>query len=147
IRAMMARETGLRLSAESRLSDALETSREGVILVAADGTILLANRQLGEFFPAIAAELVPGTNFNDALRLIGRQLAAGEDGGIAPSGHRELELADGRWVRMTAKPTRKAAPFSFSPISLPSRNAKKICAPPSRTPKPPTPPRRAFWPI
>ena len=113
IRAMMARETGLRLSAESRLSDALETSREGVILVAADGTILLANRQLGEFFPAIAAELVPGTNFNDALRLIGRQLAAGEDGGIAPSGHRELELADGRWVRMTANATSEGGSILF----------------------------------
>ena len=34
IREMMTRETTLRRSAESRLSDALETSREGVILVA-----------------------------------------------------------------------------------------------------------------
>jgi signal transduction histidine kinase len=113
IRAMMARETGLRLSAESRLSDALETSREGVILVAADGTILLANRQLGEFFPAIADELVPGTNFNDALRLIGRQLGPNEDGIIALSGHRELELADGRWVRMTANATSEDGSILF----------------------------------
>jgi len=41
IREMMARETSLRLSAENRLADALETSREGVILVSSDGRIVL----------------------------------------------------------------------------------------------------------
>ena len=58
IREMMTREKTLRRSAESRLSDALETSREGVILVASDGAIVLANRQLRDFFPAIADRLV-----------------------------------------------------------------------------------------
>ena len=43
IRQMMARETAMRRSAESRLSDALETSNEGVMLVAPDGHIALAN--------------------------------------------------------------------------------------------------------
>ena len=51
IRDMMTRETGLRLSAENRLADALETSREGVILVAPDGRIVLANSALRDFFP------------------------------------------------------------------------------------------------
>ena len=54
IRGMMTRETSLRLSAENRLADALETSREGVILVAPDGRIVLANSALRDFFPAIA---------------------------------------------------------------------------------------------
>jgi PAS domain-containing protein len=40
---MMARETAMRRSAETRLADALETSREGVMLVEPDGRIAMAN--------------------------------------------------------------------------------------------------------
>jgi signal transduction histidine kinase/HAMP domain-containing protein len=109
IRAMMTRETGLRLSAENRLADALETSREGVILVAPDGRIVLANSALREFFPAIAGSLVSGAGFAEALRLIQSRLAVspgqpnGADlTGLIASEGAELELADGRWVRITA---------------------------------------------
>src|SRR6201996_4234791 len=70
IRGMMTRETQLRLSAENRLADALETSREGVILVAPDGGIVMANSALRAFFPAIAGSLVNGADFAEALRLI-----------------------------------------------------------------------------
>ena len=85
IREMMTRETGLRLSAENRLADALETSREGVILVAPDGHIVLANSSLRDFFPAIAGSLVSGTVFAEALRLIQTQLAAIADKPAAPT--------------------------------------------------------------
>ncbi|MGZ5928759.1 MAG: ATP-binding protein [Rhizomicrobium sp.] len=112
IREMMARETRLRRSAESRLSDALETSREGVILVA-DGTIVLANRQLREFFPAIADSLVSGTDFSQALGLIQQQLNPREDNVLAASGHTELELTNGRWVRMTANATSEGGSIIF----------------------------------
>ncbi|HWC62892.1 MAG TPA: HAMP domain-containing protein, partial [Rhizomicrobium sp.] len=107
IREMMSRETSLRLSAENRLADALETSREGVILVAADGRIVLANSSLRGFFPAIAASLVSGTMFSDALRLIQSQLkvSPAQPSGADLTGHAELELADGRWVRLTASAT------------------------------------------
>ena len=123
IREMMMREMALRRSAENRLSDALETSREGVILVAPDGTIALSNRQLDEFFPAIAGKLTDGTNFDQALRMIEAQLAPGRDSAIDPSGHAELqlaelepaelELADGRWVRMTASATSEGGSIIF----------------------------------
>ena len=112
IREMMARETRLRRSAESRLSDALETSREGVVLVA-DGTIVLANRQLREFFPAIADSLVSGTDFSQALGLIQQQLNPREDNVLAASGHTELELTNGRWVRMTANATSEGGSIIF----------------------------------
>ena len=112
IREMMARETRLRRSAESRLSDALETSREGVVVVA-DGVIVLANRQLREFFPAIAARLVTGTNFAEAMALIQQQLSAGGESTIGASGYTELELADGRWVRMTANATSEGGSIIF----------------------------------
>jgi len=107
IREMMTRETALRLSAENRLADALETSREGVILVSPDGRVVLANSSLRSFFPAIAGSLVSGAVFADALRLIQSQLAAspGQAGNANLAGHAELELADGRWVRLTASAT------------------------------------------
>jgi signal transduction histidine kinase/HAMP domain-containing protein len=107
IRGMMGRETQLRLSAENRLADALETSREGVILVAPDGRIVLANSSLRDFFPVIAGSLVSGAVFSDALRLIQSQLAVSHNrpGAADLTGHAELELADGRWVRLTASAT------------------------------------------
>ena len=113
IREMMGRETALRRSAENRLSDALETSREGVILVAPDGVIALCNRQLDAFFPAIAGRLASGTNFEQALRLIETQLVPGNARAADPSGHTELELSDGRWVRMTASATSEGGSIVF----------------------------------
>ena len=113
IREMMTREKTLRQSAESRLSDALETSREGVILVASDGTIALANRQLRDFFPAIAAQLVSGTSFSEVLRMIQKQLREPGRTAIGVSGHTELELADGRWVRMMANATSEGGSIIF----------------------------------
>ena len=105
IREMMSRETSLRLSAESRLADALETSREGVILAGPDGRIVLANSSLRGFFPAIAGSLVSGASIGEALRLIQGQLAMSQAQPADLAGHAELELADGRWVRMTASAT------------------------------------------
>ncbi|HVZ28337.1 MAG TPA: ATP-binding protein [Rhizomicrobium sp.] len=107
IREMMSRETQLRLSAENRLADALETSREGVILASPDGRIVLANSSLRDFFPAIAGSLVSGAPFADALRLIQTQLAVtpSQPGGADLTGHAELELANGHWVRITASAT------------------------------------------
>ena len=113
IREMMTREKSLRHSAESRLSDALETSREGVILVASDGTIALANRQLRDFFPAIANRLVSGTAFADVLRLLQQQLRTSDELVVGASGHTELELANGRWVRMTANATSEGGSIIF----------------------------------
>ena len=107
IREMMLRETSLRLSAENRLADALETSREGVILVSSEERIVLANSSLRDFFPAISGSLVSGASFSEALRLIQTQLAVtpSQPGGADLTGHAELELANGHWVRITASAT------------------------------------------
>jgi signal transduction histidine kinase len=122
IREMMSRETSLRLSAENRLADALETSREGVILVASDGRIVLANSSLRGLFPAIASSLVSGVMFSEALRLIQSQLKVtpAQPGGADLTGHAELELSDGRWVRVTASATSDAGSImllsDFTPV-------------------------------
>jgi signal transduction histidine kinase/HAMP domain-containing protein len=115
IREAMTREKELRRSAENRLVDALETSREGVMLVAPDGKIVMSNSTLRGFFPAIAYQLMPGTQFDTALGLIQGQLAVtqapSED--IHTSGHAELELADGRWLRMTGSATSEGGSIIF----------------------------------
>jgi len=115
IREAMTREKELRRSAENRLADALETSREGVMLVAPDGKIVMSNSTLRGFFPAIAHQLVPDTQFDTALSLIQGQLAPtqapSED--INTSGHAELELADGRWLRMTGSATSEGGSIIF----------------------------------
>jgi len=115
IREAMTREKELRRSAENRLVDALETSREGVMLVAPDGQIVMSNSTLRGFFPAIAYQLMPGTKFDTALELIQSQLAPtqapSED--ITTSGHAELELADGRWLRMTGSATSEGGSIIF----------------------------------
>ncbi len=115
IREAMTREKELRRSAENRLVDALETSREGVMLVAPDGKIVMSNSTLRGFFPAIAYQLMPGTQFDTALELIQGQLAPtqapSED--INISGHAELELADGRWLRMTGSATSEGGSIIF----------------------------------
>ena len=115
IREAMTREKELRRSAENRLVDALETSREGVMLVASDGKIVMSNSTLRGFFPAIAFHLMPGTRFDKALELIQSQLkptqAPSED--ITTSGHAELELADGRWLRMTGSATSDGGSIFF----------------------------------
>jgi len=114
IREMMTRETMLRRSAENRLADALETSREGVILVAPDGRIALANGRLKDFFPAIAGDLVPGGDFTAVLELMQTQLLDHKiSGEIDHSGHTELELADGRWLRMTGSATSEGGSIIF----------------------------------
>ncbi len=115
IREAMTREKELRRSAENRLVDALETSREGVMLVASDGKIVMSNSTLRGFFPAIAYQLMPGTQFDTALAMIQGQLVptqvASED--VTTSGHAELELADGRWLRMTGSATSEGGSIFF----------------------------------
>ena len=115
IREAMTREKELRRSAENRLVDALETSREGVMLVASDGKIVMSNSTLRGFFPAIAYQLIPGTQFDTALAVIQSQLKATQETSedIATSGHAELELADGRWLRMTGSATSEGGSIFF----------------------------------
>ena len=115
IREMMGREKALRRSAENRLVDALETSREGVMLVAADGRVVMANSTLRNFFPAIRDRLVPGVTFDAALGLIQDQLAATQvpSRDMDSSGHAELELADGRWLRMAVSATSEGGSIIF----------------------------------
>jgi signal transduction histidine kinase len=115
IRERIQRETELRRSAENRLVEALETSREGVMLTGPDGRIAMSNSALRGFFPQIAHHLMPGQAFDAALAEIQGQLAPtqGSSEDMEKSGHAELELADGRWLRMTVSRTSEGGSIIF----------------------------------
>jgi signal transduction histidine kinase/HAMP domain-containing protein len=108
IRTMMAREKARAESAETRLVQALETSREGVLLVGPDGRVLLANNSVREFFPNIAGD-VTGMDFAEASLLAQEHimgdvaLPTPQDLGIGRRprslGSAERQLKDGRWIR------------------------------------------------
>jgi signal transduction histidine kinase len=115
IRERIQRETELRRSAENRLVEALETSREGVMLTSPDGKIVMSNSALRGFFPKIAYRLMPGQAFEVALAEIQGQLAPTQVNSehVETSGHAELELADGRWLRMTVSQTSEGGSIIF----------------------------------
>jgi signal transduction histidine kinase len=115
IRAMVHREKLRAESAEMRLARALETSGEGVVLLARDRRILLANRKMGDFFPSVIDRLVSGSDFFETLDIARRDLADGhefpmpsemsDDPRPRSLGSAEYQLRDGRWLRTTGSRT------------------------------------------
>jgi signal transduction histidine kinase/HAMP domain-containing protein len=109
IRTMMEREKARAESAETRLAQAIETTREGVILVGPDGRVLLANKSVKDFFPRIADRDLTGIDFGEASVLAQANIMGDEplptpqDLGLGRKarslGHAERQLKDGRWIR------------------------------------------------
>jgi signal transduction histidine kinase/HAMP domain-containing protein len=125
LRIMMERETAQRRSAQSRLVDAVESSREGMVLVDAEGRIVLANSQLARFFPVVAPHVVVGADFAAAFQTVGSQLARSaasnesspitfDDGKVEfLTADGEFQLTDGRWIRFSRSVTRDGGFFLF----------------------------------
>jgi diguanylate cyclase (GGDEF)-like protein/PAS domain S-box-containing protein len=109
IKTMMDREVAQRRTAQARLADALESSQEGVVVVDANDCIALANAQAADFFGVTSELLKPGTPLVD-LRLASEDLASAgrvllrRDNDPQETG--EVQLADGRWLRVSHSSTR-----------------------------------------
>jgi diguanylate cyclase (GGDEF)-like protein len=110
IRAMVDREVAQRRSAQARLSDALENSREGVVLLDVDGQIALANSRAGEFISKapqllnsdlLRLEPVPSAHRTAVAR--SQETTFGDADGLAG----EARLPDGRWLRVSRSPTQE----------------------------------------
>jgi signal transduction histidine kinase/HAMP domain-containing protein len=99
IRTMVERETAQRRSAQTRLIDALESSREAMVLVDKDGHVAIANSQFSAYFPAIsvAGRAAGAGRINDVLTALAGQQPATETGAQVSTG--EFRLDDGRWLR------------------------------------------------
>lgn len=117
VRAMMEREMAERRSAQRRLVDALERSREGVVLVDGQGKIVIANSQVAKFCPEIAPYMIEGERFATAFAKIRLAYAwradmaeaGGLGGDYGPAhGHfsvGEYQMTDGRWIRFSRSAT------------------------------------------
>jgi diguanylate cyclase (GGDEF)-like protein/PAS domain S-box-containing protein len=107
IRAMMQREVAQRRSAQARLADALESSREGVVVVDREGRIALANSQAADFLGSAPELLKPGVEFATAVTgSAGTGTALVRVGDQLPTTG-ETRLADGRWLRVSRNATQE----------------------------------------
>ncbi|MDB5409423.1 MAG: hypothetical protein JWL84_4335 [Rhodospirillales bacterium] len=125
LRVMMEREQAQRRSAQGRLVDAVESSREGMVLVDAEGRIVLANSQFARFFPVVVPHVVAGADFAAAFEIVSSQLAlAGTPDASLPitfaggkveflAADGEFPLTDGRWIRFSRSVTRDGGFFLF----------------------------------
>lgn len=121
IRGMLEREMAQRQSAQNRLVDAIESAREGLVLIDAAGKIVIANQQVGQFFPAVEPHLVSGADFAEVATLIRRQVTASDAPPSSTPGQPfddlflagEYQLADGRWLRFSRSDTQDGGFFLF----------------------------------
>ena len=92
-------------SAESRLRDAIESVSEAFVLWDRHGRLLMCNKNYRSFFRLDAQALKPGVAREQVDRMAGlairRELPAADE----RKGVREVELADGRWVQISERPT------------------------------------------
>ena len=120
IRAMMAREVSQRRRAEALVTDALQTSREAVVIVDAAGRIALANDQALHFFDGLEAAMEAGTRLD--MPAGGPESAEAEglaDCFRALARDGDLRLDDGRWLRVSRSATQQGGFIAVcSDISL-----------------------------
>ncbi len=109
IKTMMDREVAQRRTAQARLADALDSSKEGVVVVDANNCIALANAQAADFLGVPSDLLKPGTPLaalhpaSENLLGVGRTLTRRGD---EPQSTGEVQLDDGRWLRLSHSATR-----------------------------------------
>jgi diguanylate cyclase (GGDEF)-like protein len=109
IKTMMEREVSQRRSAQARLADALESSQEGIVVVDADDRIALANAQAADFLGVPLDLMGPGVPLAGLLPALEGSVDAGgvlmRRGGDRAATS-EVQLADGRWLRVSRSATR-----------------------------------------
>ncbi len=103
IRAMVEREISEKQSAQAQLADALENSREGIVLLNPEGKVALANHQAIDYMRD-APDLL-------TFDVASKPAKGGEDPG-------EAQLPDGRWLRVSHSNTQDGGVIVvFSDIS------------------------------
>jgi diguanylate cyclase (GGDEF)-like protein len=109
IKSMMEREVEQRRWAQSRLSDALDGSQEGVVIVDAHDRVALANGQAINFLGLAPEALAAGTPLGDLQSSLTQsardsKILAEERSEMPATG--EFQLTDGRWFRFSQSATR-----------------------------------------
>ena len=109
IRSVMHREAAQHQIAQTRLATALESSREGLIVVEPGGDIVLASSRAATLLGVSPSRLRPGTPFVEATAGVTVSSSSEGDLGLAMLAHlvgmnaagQEEYLVDGRWVRVS----------------------------------------------
>jgi diguanylate cyclase (GGDEF)-like protein len=94
------------------MAAAMETSRDGFILVSSSGRVIAANQRMADFFPAGVSALKPGSHLASLLRIALAGALSVAPGRVArrqlcarlmaiAAGPAEVRLADGRWLRLS----------------------------------------------
>ncbi len=123
IKDMVDREIAQRRSAQARLTDALETSREGVVLLHPDGQVALANSRAGEFL-ASAPELLQFDLFGAKGST---NPPANSDSPAEDDLASEARLPDGRWLRVSHSMTQeRGAIVVFSDITALKKQEEQL---------------------
>ncbi len=102
IAAMMAREIAQRRSAQAYLTDAIEGSSEGVMVVDSAGMVAVANTRMNEYLHAFRGTPAGDPRFAptiDSVPPLGALLRSADGAG-------ETCLPDGRWLRINRSSTR-----------------------------------------
>ncbi|RTL49533.1 MAG: EAL domain-containing protein [Bradyrhizobiaceae bacterium] len=124
IKEMVQREIAQRQSAQARLTDALENSREGVVLLDADGRVALANSRASEFIesePGLLQSTLLRPDSPQARTENGKAMVLADD---LPS---EARLRDGRWLRVSQSETQEGGVVVvFSDISAQKRQEVEL---------------------
>jgi diguanylate cyclase (GGDEF)-like protein len=132
ISTMMEREVAERRSAQTRLADALEGSREGVVVVDAGGRIALANSQAANFLGGASTLLRPGATVAELAAALSSPVSHGApllrlDGRLPATG--ETHLLDGRWLRVSQSVTQDGGSVAvWSDISELKDQEEKLTA-------------------
>ena len=112
IRTMMEREVAQRRSAQARLADALEGSREGIVVVDAEGRIALANSQAVDYLGGAREALQPGTPVDQLTDIAGPAQIMLRSSTLPATS--EARLADGRWLRVSQSATQEGGFIAVS---------------------------------
>lgn len=131
IKVMMDREVEQRRSAQARLADALANSREGVLVIDAEGRIALANGQAADFLDKKRDELL-GTSYEqhalviEGVDTVGTTAPRFDQSAYATG---ETRLADGRWLRISRSPSQEGGCIIVcSDISVMKEQKLKLAA-------------------
>ncbi len=91
-------------AAETRLRAALESMSESFVVWDVKRRLIMCNRKFSDFFRIEPSALRPGTPYDVLEKAAEPAIKAVHDG--ADENAIELELADGRWVHLSERPTR-----------------------------------------
>ncbi len=92
-------------AAEGRLRDAIESFSEAFVLWDRHGRLVMCNRNFRNFFQLDANLLTFGVSREMVERAAVRAIRQEAPASVGGRGAREAELADGRWVQISERPT------------------------------------------